>query len=112
MRRVAHCDQCGKEWLAEEFPKQCSKCKSRKWNSAAAADDEGGHRGDGQAAEVSKKSEKLGDGGLRPDAPKAVGKPGAVPPCPKCESNKGVVDWGPLMWHCNPCSANFPRGEQ
>ena len=34
MRRVAHCDACGHEWLISgEFPVKCSRCKSRKWNS-------------------------------------------------------------------------------
>lgn len=38
MRKVAHCDECGKEWLPVEYPKQCSKCKSRRWNSSGVSD--------------------------------------------------------------------------
>jgi predicted Zn-ribbon and HTH transcriptional regulator len=34
-RTVAHCDQCGHEWIivAESLPTHCAKCKSRQWNA-------------------------------------------------------------------------------
>jgi len=33
-RKVAHCDQCGHEWLiVATLPIHCAKCKSRQWNS-------------------------------------------------------------------------------
>lgn len=30
--QIAICDECGHKWLTEVTPKQCAKCKSRKWN--------------------------------------------------------------------------------
>lgn len=32
-----------------------------------------------------------------------------IPACTRCGESKGVVEWGPRSWHCNPCQINFPR---
>jgi predicted Zn-ribbon and HTH transcriptional regulator len=36
-RKVAHCDQCGHEWIltTDREPVHCAKCKSRRWNQPA-----------------------------------------------------------------------------
>jgi len=47
-RWAAKCDECGKEWIPEKDPqeygdpKQCAKCKTRRWNHG---NDEGAAKG-------------------------------------------------------------------
>jgi predicted Zn-ribbon and HTH transcriptional regulator len=37
-RKVAHCDQCGHEWIltTDREPVHCAKCKSRRWNQLSS----------------------------------------------------------------------------
>lgn len=93
------------------------KVPSNDQGSSEAALEQGSNGGSGLAGEGissadvgnGQNASKTGPPIPVPSAvPKAVGKP-RVPACTRCGENKGVVEWGPMSWHCNPCHINFPR---
>jgi hypothetical protein len=116
-RWVAQCDVCGKEWLPEkdpeEFgdPKQCTKCKTRHWNSGKTHPVE---PAEPPAGEIREKFERIAagivlDSDRTPTELTGDPEPGG-PLCPVCQEH--ILVRHKDGWGCNDCNLAFTRTDR
>lgn len=93
---MAKCEVCGHEWLTAKEPRQCAKCRSRKWNAGW----DSGVRGQDVSA-----------GAVVPDAPRRPATHSEATKRVKgkvCECGNPMKDWG-RVWKCQMCRAEVRK---